>query len=102
MTRRLIDISVPASDQHLRSKLRQDRTWLLRELGEHVRYARDLGFEVGVGADTVNLEAKSAITLTCGASSITLKPDGIEISSPKITSEAKGMHVISGALIKIN
>jgi homocitrate synthase NifV len=29
----LIDISVPASDQHLRSKLRQDRTWLLR--GHH-------------------------------------------------------------------
>lgn len=60
------------------------------------------GSEVGVGADAINLEAKSAITLTCGASSITLKPDGIEISSPKITSEADGMHVISGALIKIN
>jgi homocitrate synthase NifV len=47
----LIDISVPASDQHLRSKLRQDRTWLLRAITEHVTYARDLGFDVGVGAE---------------------------------------------------
>ena len=47
----LIDISVPASDQHLRSKLRQDRTWLLRAIAEHVAYARELGFDVGVGAE---------------------------------------------------
>ena len=47
----LIDISVPASDQHLRSKLQKDRPWLLAALGEHVRFARDLGFEVGVGAE---------------------------------------------------
>ncbi|MDP1611821.1 MAG: homocitrate synthase [Sulfuritalea sp.] len=47
----LIDISVPASDQHLRSKLRKDRPWLLAAIGEHVRLARDLGFEVGVGAE---------------------------------------------------
>ncbi len=47
----LIDISVPASDQHLRSKLQKDRPWLLAAIGEHVRLARDLGFEVGVGAE---------------------------------------------------
>jgi len=47
----LIDISVPASDQHLRSKLHRDRPWLLAAIGEHVRFARDLGFEVGVGAE---------------------------------------------------
>jgi hypothetical protein len=47
----LIDISVPASDQHLRSKLRRDRSWLMRELVEHIKYARDLGFEVSVGAE---------------------------------------------------
>jgi len=47
----LIDISVPASDQHLRSKLQKDRPWLLAAIGEHVRFARDLGFEVGVGAE---------------------------------------------------
>jgi homocitrate synthase NifV len=47
----LIDISVPASDQHLRSKLHKDRPWLLAAIDEHVRVARDLGFEVGVGAE---------------------------------------------------
>jgi homocitrate synthase NifV len=47
----MIDISVPASDQHLRSKLQKDRPWLLRAIAEHVAFARDLGFEVGVGAE---------------------------------------------------
>lgn len=47
----LIDVSVPASDRRLRSKLWQDRAWLLRAIGEHVCFARDLGFEVGVGAE---------------------------------------------------
>jgi homocitrate synthase NifV len=47
----LIDISVPASDQHLRSKLHKDRPWLLAAIVEHVRLARDLGFEVGIGAE---------------------------------------------------
>jgi homocitrate synthase NifV len=47
----LIDISVPASDQHLRSKLHKDRPWLLAAIGTHVRFARGLGFEVGVGAE---------------------------------------------------
>ena len=47
----LIDISVPASDQHLRSKLQKDRPWLLAAIVEHVRFARDLGFEVGIGAE---------------------------------------------------
>lgn len=47
----LIDISAPASDQHLRSKLHKDRAWLIKEIGDHVRFARDLGFDVGVGAE---------------------------------------------------
>lgn len=47
----LIDISVPASDQHLHSKLQRDRRWLLTQIGEHVRLARDLGFGVGIGAE---------------------------------------------------
>ncbi len=47
----LIDISVPASDQHLQAKLRRDREWLLAEIGVHVQLARDLGFGVGVGAE---------------------------------------------------
>jgi homocitrate synthase NifV len=47
----LIDISVPASDRHLRSKLRRDRDWLLAEIPRHVRYALDLGLEVCIGGE---------------------------------------------------
>ena len=47
----LIDISVPASDQHLQAKLRRDRKWLLTQIGAHVQLARDLGFGVGIGAE---------------------------------------------------
>jgi homocitrate synthase NifV len=47
----LIDISVPASDQHLAYKLKQDRTWLLRELPKYIGAALDLGLEVGLGCE---------------------------------------------------
>jgi len=47
----LIDISVPASDQHLRSKLRRDRDWLLAEIQRHVRYGLDLGLDVCIGGE---------------------------------------------------
>lgn len=47
----LIDISVPASDQHLAYKLKQDRAWLLRQLPRYVAMALDLGLEVGVGCE---------------------------------------------------
>ena len=47
----LIDISVPASDQHLAYKLRRERSWLLAELPRYIRQALDLGLEVGVGCE---------------------------------------------------
>ena len=47
----LVDISVPASDQHLAYKLKQDRTWLLRELPRYIGAALSLGLEVGVGCE---------------------------------------------------
>jgi len=47
----LIDISVPASDQHLSYKLRRDRAWLLSTLGQHVARALDAGMDVCVGAE---------------------------------------------------
>ncbi|MFY9327009.1 MAG: homocitrate synthase [Georgfuchsia sp.] len=47
----LIDISVPASDQHLRSKLRQSRSWLLAQIGAHVKMALDAGLDVGIGME---------------------------------------------------
>jgi homocitrate synthase NifV len=47
----LIDISVPASDQHLAYKLKQERGWLLRELPKFIGAALDLGLEVGLGCE---------------------------------------------------
>ena len=47
----LIDISVPASEQHLAYKLRRDRAWLLATLPGHIAHARDLGLEVGIGCE---------------------------------------------------
>jgi homocitrate synthase NifV len=47
----LINISVPASDQHLTLKLRCDRAWLLQNIGKHVDHAREIGVEVCIGAE---------------------------------------------------
>ena len=47
----MVDISVPASDQHLRSKMRRDRAWLLAEIPRHVRYGLDLGLDVCIGGE---------------------------------------------------
>lgn len=47
----MIDISVPASDQHLRHKLRRDRAWLLAQIPAHVARARDAGLEVCIGGE---------------------------------------------------
>ncbi|WP_234085526.1 homocitrate synthase [Azonexus sp. R2A61] len=47
----LIDISVPASDQHLAYKLKQDRAWLLRELPKYIGAGLSLGLDVGLGCE---------------------------------------------------
>jgi homocitrate synthase NifV len=47
----LIDICVPASDQHLRSKLGKDREWLIDAVSRHVALALDAGLEVSVGGE---------------------------------------------------
>ena len=47
----LIDISIPASDQHLAYKLKQDRAWLLRELPKYIGAALSLGLEVCLGCE---------------------------------------------------
>jgi homocitrate synthase NifV len=69
----LIDISVPASDQHLAYKLKQERSWLLRELPRYVGAALNLGLEVGIGledasrADLDFLCALAEVAERCGA-----------------------------------
>jgi homocitrate synthase NifV len=47
----MIDISVPASDQHLAFKMRRERSWLLQSIGRHIAQARDAGLEVCIGAE---------------------------------------------------
>ena len=47
----MMDISVPASDQHLRHKLGRDRAWLLGELPRMIAYGRDKGLEMCVGGE---------------------------------------------------
>lgn len=47
----LIDVSIPASDQHLAYKLRQNRDWLLRTLPDTLARATDLGMDVCVGCE---------------------------------------------------
>jgi homocitrate synthase NifV len=47
----LIDISVPASNQHLAYKLKQDRAWLLRELPKFIGAALSLGLDVCLGCE---------------------------------------------------
>jgi homocitrate synthase NifV len=69
----LIDISVPASDQHLRSKFSRDRAWLLAEIPRYVRQALDLGLDVCIGgedasrADMDFLERIIDVAQTAGA-----------------------------------
>jgi len=46
-----VDISLPASDQHLAFKLRRDRAWLLAELPRFIAGARSLGLEVCIGCE---------------------------------------------------
>jgi len=47
----LIDISIPASDQHLAYKLKQERGWLLRELPKFIGAGLSLDLEVGIGLE---------------------------------------------------
>ncbi len=47
----LIDVSIPASDQHLAYKLRRERDWLLAILPSYIAQARDLGLEVSIGCE---------------------------------------------------
>lgn len=60
------------------------------------------GMTISSTEDKIMINAAKEIVLTVGTSSITIKPDGVTISGPKISSTAVGIHEISGALIKIN
>ncbi|GHT86994.1 homocitrate synthase [Betaproteobacteria bacterium] len=46
-----VDISIPASDQHLAHKLRKDRAWLLTMLPDYIAQCRDMGLEACIGCE---------------------------------------------------
>lgn len=47
----LIDLSISASDQHIRHKLKRNRDWVLATIDYCVKAAADAGLEVCVGAE---------------------------------------------------
>lgn len=47
----LVDLSISASDQHIRHKLKRSRTWVLKTIERMVVKARDVGLNVCVGAE---------------------------------------------------
>lgn len=47
----LVDLSISASDQHIRHKLKRSRTWVLKTIERMVIKARDVGLNVCVGAE---------------------------------------------------
>lgn len=47
----LVDLSISASDQHIRHKLKKDRAWVLATIDYCVKAALDAGMQVCVGAE---------------------------------------------------
>jgi type VI secretion system secreted protein VgrG len=55
-----------------------------------------------ISAQKITISGAQEITIGVGPSSITIKPDGVQISGPKVSTTAVGINEISGALIKLN
>lgn len=80
----------------------------------HVTAATEIKLSVGdstikITGDAIHLDsqkiiltAKKEIVEGSGASSVTIKPEGVETSGPKVNTTAIGVHEISGAMVKIN
>ncbi|MCD4811469.1 hypothetical protein K8R14_02585, partial [bacterium] len=58
--------------------------------------------KITISGSKITVSGKQEIVIGVGPSSVTIKPDGVYISGPKINSTAVGAHEISGALVKIN
>ncbi|MFQ5570023.1 MAG: type VI secretion system Vgr family protein [Rhodothermales bacterium] len=60
--------------------------------------------EMTISSDTnkITIQAATEIMLQVGGSSISIKPDGITISAPRIASAAQTMNEVTGAIVKIN
>lgn len=55
----MVDLSISASDQHIRHKLRQSREWVLATIGRCVAVAVDAGMQVCVGAEDASRADRS-------------------------------------------
>jgi type VI secretion system secreted protein VgrG len=60
------------------------------------------GGSAKISSPKIELAGAQEVKMGSGASSVTVKPDGVSISGPKINSSAMGIHEISGAVIKLN
>lgn len=47
----MVDLCVPASDQHIQKKLQRSREWVLREVSRLVRTGTDAGLDVCIGCE---------------------------------------------------
>ena len=47
----MVDLSISASDQHIKHKLRKSRSWVLKTISNYVRKARDFGLDVSLGME---------------------------------------------------
>lgn len=47
----MVDLCVPASDQHIQKKLQRDRGWVLREIARLVSQASQAGLDVCIGCE---------------------------------------------------
>lgn len=47
----MVDLSISASDQHIKHKLRKSRDWVLSSIHRHVSQALDFGLDVSVGME---------------------------------------------------
>jgi homocitrate synthase NifV len=65
-----VDVSVPASDQHLAGKLQKDRAWLLAALPRHIAEGRALGLEVCIGCEDAS---RADIDFLCAIAEVAAK-----------------------------
>ncbi len=60
------------------------------------------GTSVAVNGPEVAIEGAGQVKITCGGSSVTVTPKGVDISGPMVNVSASAIANISGAMIKLN
>ena len=60
------------------------------------------GAALNLGGAAVTIDGKTAITLQCGSSTISMTPASITISAPTVTVNGSAMASVIGGVVKIN